>query len=41
MKKYSVKDDKTIVDNVGNVVAVCIWKNAARRIVRLLNSAVD
>jgi hypothetical protein len=37
MKKYLVKDNKVIVDDVGNIVAVCTWKNAARKIVRLLN----
>lgn len=38
MKKYSVKNDKIIVDDVGNIVAKCTWKNAARRIVKLLNA---
>jgi hypothetical protein len=37
MKKYLVKDNKVIVDDVGNVVAVCTWKNMARKIVRALN----
>lgn len=38
MKKYLVKDGKTVVDDVGNIVARCIWKNAAQRICRLLNA---
>lgn len=38
MKKYVVKDGKIVMDDVGNVVARCIWKNAARRIAKLLNA---
>jgi hypothetical protein len=39
MKKYLVtKDGKTIVDDLGNAVAVCTWKNMARRIVKALNA---
>ena len=38
MKKYLVKDGKTVIDDVGNIVARCIWKNAAKRIANLLNA---
>jgi hypothetical protein len=38
MKTYRVKHGKTIVDDVGNVVAHCTWKNAAARIAKLLNN---
>lgn len=39
MKKYqlSAADPRIVMDDVGNTVARCIWKNTARRICRLLN----
>lgn len=42
-RKYSVKKgaafkDWRVMDDVGNLIAKCTWRNAARRIAKLLNA---
>lgn len=39
VKKGRAFKDWRVMDDVGNIVASCIWQNAARKICRLLNAS--